>query len=224
MGVRGWVLGVTLAMGSGASGQQPDANVLAMPPTSVGVALRGLAARSGVVFVGQVQSIVPKDGVVEITFRVQQPVVGVVGGTYVMREWAGRWTGGQQRYRVGQRAMFFLHAPSAAGLSSPVDGMAGVVPLIPMGANTDALLDVRMLAARVARPMGSPLVDAKFGAIALMDAKTVVRNWRVEQQREPMKRSLPAGVLQGPVGASALVEQTDVPRLLQPREQTDVQR
>ena len=224
MGVRGWVLGVTLAMGSGASGQQPDANVLAMPPTSVGVALRGLAARSGVVFVGQVQSIVPKDGVVEITFRVQQPVVGVVGGTYVMREWAGRWTGGQQRYRVGQRAMFFLHAPSAAGLSSSVDGMAGVVPLIPMGANTDALLDVRMLAARVARPMGSPLDDAKFGAIALMDAKTVVRNWRVEQQREPMKRMLPVGVRPSPVRESPLVEQTDVPRMLQPREQSDVQR
>ena len=224
MRVRGWILGVMLAVGGGASGQQPDAKALAMPPTSVGVALRGLAARSGVVFVGQVQSIVPKEGVVEITFLVEQPVVGVVGATYVMREWAGSWMGGQQRYRVGQHAMFFLHAPSAAGLSSSVDGMAGVVPLIPMGANADALLDVRMLVARVMRPMGSPMADAEFGAIGLIDAKTVVRNWRVEQQLEPAKRMLPVGVRPLPVRESPLVERTDVPRLLQPREQTDVQR
>ena len=224
MRVRDWVLGVVLVAGGGASGQQPGANVLATPPTSVGVALRGLAARAGVVFVGQVQSIVPKDGVVEITFLVQQPLVGVVGATYVMREWAGRWTGGQQRYRVGQRAMFFLHAPSAAGLSSSVDGMAGVVPLIPMGVNTDALLDVRMLGARVVRPVGSPMADAELGAIALIDAKTVVRNWRVEQQIEPAKRMLPAGVRPLPVSERPLMEQTDVPRRLHPREQTDVQR
>ena len=224
MHVRGWILGVVLAVGGGASGQQPDAKVLVVPPTSVGVALRGLAARSGVVFVGQVQSIVPKEGVVEIAFLVEQPIVGVVGTTYVIREWSGRWTGGQQRYRVGQRAMFFLHAPSAAGLSSSVDGMAGVVPLIPMGANTDALLDVRMLVARVVRPVGSPMADAELGAIALIDAKTVVRNWRVEQQFEPAKRMLPAGVRPLPVKESPLVEQTDVPRMLRPREQSDVQR
>lgn len=230
MRVCRWVWGVVLVLGAvgggRAIGQPLGARGSVGSATSVAGVLRGLAARAGVVFVGQVQSIVPKEGVVEITFLVQQPVLGVVGGTYVMREWAGRWSGGQQRYQVGQRAMFFLHAPSVAGLSSPVDGMAGVVPLIPMGANADALLDVRMLAARVVRPMGSPMVDVGFGAIALTEAKTVVRRWRVEAQTEPVKRVLPPGVL--PVkmvaGESPVVESTNVPSLLQPREQTDAQR
>ena len=79
------------------------------PAESVGAELRLLASRAGVVFVGQVEKIEVKDGaagemgggVVEITFSVEQPVLGVVGGSYVMREWAGRWTGGQQAFSGG---------------------------------------------------------------------------------------------------------------------------
>lgn len=227
MRVREWVWGVVLVLGAvgggRAIGQQLGARGSVGSATSVAGVLRGLAARAGVVFVGQVQRIVPKDGVVEIEFVVQQPVLGVVGGTYAMREWAGRWTGGQQRYQVGQRAMFFLYAPSVAGLSSPVDGMVGMVPLIPMGADADALLDVRMLATRVVRPTGSAMVDAGFGAIALADAKTVVRSWRVGSQAEPVKRVLPVPVKMA-AGESPVVEPTNVPSLLQPREQADVQR
>jgi hypothetical protein len=211
MRVRSWAWGMMLAVGAvgtnGAIAQGPGMSVAVMPPTnisakpvaSVAGVLRNLASRAGVVFVGQVQSIVPKAGVVEITFQVQQPVIGVVGGTYVLREWAGRWTGGQLRYRIGQRAMFFLHAPSAAGLSSPVDGMAGIVPLVPMGANVGPLLDVRMLATRVARSVGSPMLDAESGAIALADAETVVSNWQAEQVPEPVKLPLPVGVRPRPV-------------------------
>jgi hypothetical protein len=163
-----------------------------------------LASRADVVFVGQVQKIEPKGGpgggVVEITFAVQQPVLGVVGGSYVMREWAGRWTGGAQRYWVGERAMFFLHAPSAAidggeGLSSPVDGMMGVVPVVPMGANGSALLDVRWLASRVRRAVGAPMVDASTGGIALADAVTVAKSWQTDSVTEPKSVRLPMGVL-----------------------------
>ena len=211
MRVRSWVWGVVLAMSTvgadSAIAQGPRMNAAVLPAAStsttpsasVAGVLRTLASRAGVVFVGQVQSIVPKAGVVEITFQVQQPVLGVVGGTYVLREWAGRWTGGQQRYRIGQRAMFFLHTPSAAGLSSSVDGMAGIVPLVPMGANAGPLLDLRMLATRVARPVGSPMADAESGAIALADAETVVSNWQTDQVPEPVKLPLPVGVRPRPV-------------------------
>jgi hypothetical protein len=171
----------------------------------VGAELRGLASRAGVVFVGQVQKIEPKGGVVEITFAVQQPVLGVVGGSYVMREWAGRWTSGTQRYWVGERAMFFLHAPSGsanggsasggAGLSSPVDGMMGVVPVVPMGTNDSALLDVRWLASRVRRAVGAPMVDASTGAIALADAVAVTKSWQMDSVAEPKGVRLPMGVL-----------------------------
>ena len=85
------------------------------PDSSVGAALRSLASRAGVVFVGRVTAIVPQGGVVEVSFAVEQQVLGMVGETYSLREWAGLWAAGQQRYRVGQRAMFFLHAPGVAG-------------------------------------------------------------------------------------------------------------
>ena len=199
MVARRWIWSGLLAgalgwMGGGwARAQRPVGGGVTGPAVSVGGELRAMAARAGAVFVGRVESIVPKEGVVEITFLVERPVAGVTRGRYVMREWAGRWTGGQQRYQVGQRAMFFLHAPSAAGLSSPVDGMAGVVPVIPMGANADALLDARWLTARVVRKVGAPMVAAEQGAIALVDAETVVRHWQTEATMEPARRSLPVG-------------------------------
>jgi hypothetical protein len=208
-----------LAVGAGAVGASAQ-----MPATSVAGVLRGMAARAGVVFVGQVQRIVPKGGVVEVTLQVQQPVLGVVGGTYVLREWAGRWTGGRQRYWVGERAMFFLHATGGSadgetGLSSPVDGMMGVVPVVPMGGNAGALLDVRWLAARVRRAVGSPMVDAATGGIALADAVKVTTNWQTASMAEPESVALPVGVR--PQAAKPLQGMAGV---LQPQEPSDAQR
>jgi hypothetical protein len=155
----------------------------------VGAELRGLASRAGVVFVGQVEKIEPKDGVVETTFTVEQSVLGVVGGSYVMREWAGRWTGGQQHFRLGQRAMFFLYAPGVAGLSSPVDGMEGMVPVLATE-ESGPVLDVRWLASRVVRVPGAPIADAENGAVALSEARSVVAAWRTSQV-EPKRLPLP---------------------------------
>ena len=202
--IRGWMCGWLLlagAVGGRALAQQQEARA---PAESVGAELRLLASRAGVVFVGQVEKIEPKDGVVEITFSVEQPVLGVVGGSYVMREWAGRWTGGQQHFQVGERAMFFLHAPSAAGLSSAVDGMMGAVPVVPMGANGQALLDVRWLATRVRRAKGTPLAGVSGiseGGIELADGVAVTKAWRAESLVEPKSVRLPEGWLpQQPTG------------------------
>jgi hypothetical protein len=170
-----------------------------MPATSVGGELRGLASRADVVFVGQVQTIEAKGGVVEVMFAVQQPVLGEVGSTYVMKEWAGRWTGGRQRYWVGERAMFFLHAAKtasdgSAGLSSPVDGMNGVVPVVPMGANGKTLLDVRWLQARVQRRLGTSIANADKGGVELTDAVAVTKRWRTDTVTEPKGLRLPEGI------------------------------
>jgi hypothetical protein len=193
----------------------------AQQPASVEGVLRSLASRSAVVFVGQVESIEPNGGVMEIVFRVQQPVIGEVGATYTLREWSGRWAGGQQHYRLGQRSMIFLHAPSAAGLSSPVDGMTGIVPLIPMGANADPLLDVRMLATRVERPVGSAMMDDDFGSIALADALAVVAAWSQEPLPEPVRHPLPAGLQAHPVKTS--MSGPNLPLLLQSQGAPDVE-
>jgi hypothetical protein len=97
--------------------------------------------------------------------------------------------------------MFFLHAPSAAGLSSAVDGMMGAVPVVPMGANGQALLDVRWLATRVKREMGAALT-AGAGGVALGDGVGVAKSWRAEAMEEPKVVSLPEGVVGGARGSA----------------------
>ena len=161
------------------------------PDSSLGAALRSLASRSGVVFVGRVTSVVPHGGVVQVSFAVEQPVLGAVGAVYTLREWASLWAAGQPRYRVGQRAMVFLHPPNAAGLSTPVDGMEGVVPVIATTADRTPLLDVRRLATRVLRAPGTPLDPPERSAVALSDGARVVAGWRttaLEPKRLPLSQ------------------------------------
>lgn len=130
------------------------------PPASVEAALQRLGTRASVVFVGEVSRVDPRQDVVEVTWRVQRPVAGTTGATYTVREWAGLWSAGVQRYRVGQRAMVFLHRANSAGVSSPVDGLDGVVPMAGSSEGAAPLLDVSRLAARVARAQGAGLVLA----------------------------------------------------------------
>jgi hypothetical protein len=62
---------------------------------------------------------------VQIAVQVEQGLRGARNGeTIAFREWAGLWTAGA-RYRIGQRLMLFLYAPSTLGLTSPVGGRAG---------------------------------------------------------------------------------------------------
>lgn len=147
----------------------------AQPQTSVGDELRSLAVRAAVVFSGQVVSIVRLGGVMEINFRVEQQVLGAVGGTYTLCEWAGLWPPGQFRYTVGQRALVFLHGTSAAGFASPVNGSEGVVPVVVQGANAPALLDVRRLAASIQRIPGTPLPTEAQGAMEMADALQMIQ-------------------------------------------------
>lgn len=114
----------------------PMAAAQDVPPRTVEDALHRMSDEAGVIFAGQVIAIHQQtgggeaSGVVEVEFRVDQAVRGCTAGApYVLREWAGLWAGGIQRYRVGERLLMFLRAPSASGLSSPVGGMDGAVPI-----------------------------------------------------------------------------------------------
>lgn len=127
--------------------------------TTVDAVLHGMVARAGVIFVGTVVDVRRPErttdsggsGVVEVEFAVDQGLRGAVtGGHYVLREWGGLWQGNDERYRTGDRRLMLLHAPGAGGLSSPVGGMDGAIPIRP-GANAAAepLVDLRWVAARV---------------------------------------------------------------------------
>jgi hypothetical protein len=105
-----------------------------LPQTSQD-ALQAMTDLAGVIFAGQVVAVRQHgaagsaSGVVEIEFAVEDAVRGVSGGSYTVREWAGLWPGGDTPFRVGQRYLMLLHSPGAGGLSSPVGGMDGAIPI-----------------------------------------------------------------------------------------------
>jgi hypothetical protein len=110
---------------------QGDSAAVSVPST-LEDALRDLSNSAGVIFLGEVTAIrhIPAGSIVEIDFRIEQAVRGcTTGSTYTLREWAGLWSGGDERYHIGDRRLMLLHAPSAAGLSSPVGGMDGAIPV-----------------------------------------------------------------------------------------------
>ncbi len=84
----------------------------------------------------------------------------------------------------------------------------GAVPVVPMGANGAALLDVRWLATRVRRGAGTPLMGTSGNSqsgtsqggnsqsgIALADGVAVTKSWRTEGVAEPKGVRLPVGVV-----------------------------
>lgn len=159
-----WLLAVV-------SGRGQTRGVAPGLPTAVAVELRALTDEAAVEFVGRVTSVSRRSddhaasGVVEVTFAVETAVRGTSdGGVYVLREWAGLWDGGDQRYRVGERLLMLLHAPGPAGLSSPVGGMDGAIPVRDSadvsgtvsehsigGMDAAGQVDLRWIAARAAR-------------------------------------------------------------------------
>ena len=189
MSAYGWLLRVAVVWAtvgvSAALGQS------GAPPQTVEDALHEMSNAAGVIFAGQVMSMkvvqgsMGAPGVVEVTFRVDQAVRGCsAGGTYVLREWLGLWAGGNARYRVGQRLLMLLRSPGASGLSSPVGGMDGAIPIrgvesqIGSGATVGAasavapepMVDLRWVGARMLR---SVAYSAANGAAGLVSGASV---------------------------------------------------
>ena len=146
-----------------------------VPQASISAELQSLAGAAQTIFVGQIVAVQRSKSVVEVSFRVERPVTGLVGQTFTMREWAGLWAPGTQRYAVGQRVLAFVHGASGAGFSSPVHGAEGLVPVVVQGAEAPQLLDVRRVAASVVRAPGTRLPGEADGAIALEEALALLR-------------------------------------------------
>jgi hypothetical protein len=132
VGVLWALVGAAAAFGQGAD----SSGGLAVPPVTVEAALHAMSDAAEVIFVGRVMGVRRvagadgASGVVVVTFHVDSAVRGCAAGeTYVLREWAGLWSAGDARYRVGQRLLMLLRAPNAAGISSPVGGRDGAIPI-----------------------------------------------------------------------------------------------
>src|SRR5258708_32210671 len=86
-----------------------------------------LIRTAGIIFSGRVSSVrsatsSPRPGhsSTAITFLVEHAILGTSPGVNVtIHEWGGLWNRGE-RYRVGERVLLFLYAPSKLGLTSPV--------------------------------------------------------------------------------------------------------
>jgi hypothetical protein len=140
-GSRSFAIGVG-AFAPAVSTQLPTQSLTTTAvPQSTAAALARMAALAGVIFAGQVTAVrrptgyagspqSAAEGIIEVEFRVDAAVRGATAGSvFMLKEWAGLWAGGIERYRVGERLLLFLHAPNAQGMSSPIDGMDGAVPL-----------------------------------------------------------------------------------------------
>ncbi len=173
-------------------GQQPGAASTTMEE------LARMEAQAGVVFAGEVVAIrflrpgglpgneagsqnasanFQSSGVVEVELRVDEAVLGcAAGGRYELREWGGLWMNKASRYRVGQRAVWMLYPPNAAGWSSPVGGMAGVLPL--SGWGTATVVDLRWVQTRLMRTgsVGRAMDPAGAGAVAVTPLLPDYRN------------------------------------------------
>jgi hypothetical protein len=129
-------LGCVLLLGAGIVPGCAQTAVAGIGPAAVSPvtedALHAMTQMAAVIFAGQVVGIrLPQrtGGTVEIDFAVEDGIRGVGGGSYTLREWGGLWAG-DAPFRVGQRYLMLLHAPGRAGLSSPVGGSDGAIPIL----------------------------------------------------------------------------------------------
>ena len=116
-----------LLLSGAASAQGPAITGFAAVPNLIHLTRSSRYIFSGTVTsVGKAVAVTPSDvATMQITFRVEQAVLGVrTGQILTIREWTGLWDAGE-RYRPGERVMLFLYPPSRLGLTSPVGGAQG---------------------------------------------------------------------------------------------------
>jgi hypothetical protein len=130
--------------------------------------LHALTQQAAAIFTGQVVSVTRQEGqagsggVVTIDFAVQDAIRGAGGGVYALKEWGGLSPVLAQPFRVGQRYLMLLHATNAAGLSSPVGGADGAIPIgggAGLATETDGAAGAEL---RAAGPMEADGVDLSW--------------------------------------------------------------
>jgi len=111
------------------------------PVTPPGIfGLNQFARAAGMIFSGKVTGLArcPATGgqaieTVAVSFHVESGIRGAIPGEdLTITQWIGLWSSGQ-RYRLGERALFFFYPPSKLGLTSCVGGRMGRFAIDPVG-------------------------------------------------------------------------------------------
>ncbi len=212
--------------------------------TTLSAALRAMAEQADVVFLGTVESVrrVGGDGglsggVVEVEFRVEGAVRGVSGTSYVLREWGGLWPAGERRYAVGETRLMLLHRPGTTGLSSPVGGMEGAIPVRGVGTRVgeesrpssagqtmagqgegQQMADLRWIAAKLVRPVRYATGAAGVGGVPLEpgEMRSGVVLGRALERRTEGEPTLVRGVIVRPGGETGAAESAGVSGVTMP--------
>gem|GEM_PF-1621336 len=160
-------------------------------PATADAVIEQMSEAAGVIFAGQVIAVRrptgfvgsaqdAAEGVVEIDFQVVRAVRGPrQGSVYTMREWSGLWVGSAERFHVGKQLLVFLRIPDASGLSSPVHGSDGAIPL--RGGGISPGPDDTTVAA------AEWLVDLRWVQTRALQQQ----NWKTMPVREPAGRGGP---------------------------------
>jgi len=125
------------------------------PPVTIGFPV--IVRAAGTIFSGTVRAIARRPAThgqevetVAMTFHVENAIRGAVPGEdLTISEWIGLWSGGGQRYRVGEHVLLFLYPASKLGLTSCVAGGMGRFTVDPRGR---VLLSARHVSAFRADP------------------------------------------------------------------------
>jgi len=105
---------------------------LPAPPVTTEDALHEMLAQAGVVFTGQVTAVRHTGSILEIDFVVEDAILGVTSSaTHTLRQWIGPAPAAAPQFEIAHRYLMFLHAPGPGGLSSPVGGPDGAIPIVP---------------------------------------------------------------------------------------------
>jgi hypothetical protein len=195
-----WIAFV-LALALTARAQSPD---LSSPQTTED-ALHAMSQQAAIIFTGHILAVhQPKaaSGALEIEFAVDDAIRGVRTGTYILREWAGLSPAGESPFRAGQHYLMLLHAPGPSGLSSPVGGPDGAIPI--RGANPSTGPETEFLS-RPPRNLNGQMQS---------EAQTVDLRWIATRVIQPiLYRSEPVAHPTGfPVAAQPDARIADTPR------------
>ena len=132
---------------------------------------RQLVRAAGIIFSGRVSSIGqsasfsrPDPASTVVTFQVEHAIRGTLAGqNLTIREWAGLRLS-SEHYRIGERVLLFLYAPSKLGLTSPV---AGAMGRFAMNSQGQVVMNAQHVAAFGTDPMLGGKTVVPYAAFAM---------------------------------------------------------